>query len=123
MAYEPKAEKALEKAVIDFIRLHGGYAQGILAGKFRLNQGTAYERWAHGAEKGTPDVLACLKGRLVGVEVKKDEKTAEKWYKSKAANVLTQKHQASLIREAGGITLTVGSLGQLQDDLQELKLI
>lgn len=112
------SEKDLQKAVINFIRFHGGYCVKVLCGKFKLHAGTSYERWAHGADKGTPDLVACLNGQFFGVECKVNERVAAAWETCKTDTAQSQAYQHGLIRKAGATAMVVGSIKMLEDALK-----
>lgn len=59
-------------------------------------------------QAGIPDILACVNGRFVGIEVKSEE--------GKASEL--QKHQMKKIREAGGTAFIVKP-----SDFEGLKII
>jgi len=116
------SEKDLEKAVIKYIRWVGGYCQKVQCGLIKQVYNDKI-RWIHLADKGTPDILACIKGSFLGIEVKKDEKEVERWNKQTTEHAQQQSYQQQLIRHAKGMTMVVGSLKQLEEDLKELGLI
>lgn len=55
---------------------------------------------------GIPDILACIDGRFVALEVKKEE-NEEQAYKNHKARFRLQKQIINLIRKAGGISYVV----------------
>ena len=84
------------------------------------------------AEAGTPDILACIAGRFVGIEVKKDEtevrkrhREQEKRFEGKKFDVrsVNQKDQQDKIQDAGGLFCVVCSSKQLHTKLVEWELI
>ncbi len=62
------------------------------------------------SKNGTPDVLACLDGQFIGVEVKKPG--------GKPSPL--QRVQLRKIREAGGVGFTAESLNEVKDQLNYL---
>ncbi|EFR30595.1 hypothetical protein HMPREF9257_0562 [Eremococcus coleocola ACS-139-V-Col8] len=63
---------------------------------------------------GTPDILACLKGRFIGIEVKKP--------KGGIVSPL-QKLKIKQIQNAGGIAFVANSLEVVKRELSEHNLI
>jgi len=61
-------------------------------------------------KNGTPDILACLRGRFIGIEVKKPG--------GKPSPL--QRVQLRKIREAGGIGFTADNLDEVKDQLNHL---
>ena len=62
------------------------------------------------SKNGTPDVLGCLNGLFIGIEVKKPG--------GKPSPL--QRVQLRKIREAGGIAFTAESLDEVKDQLNHL---
>ena len=84
------------------------------------------------AEAGTPDILACVGGRFIGIEVKKDEtevkkrhRQQEKRYEGKGfdARSVNQSDQADKIQDAGGLFCVICSSKELHKKLVEWELI
>ena len=119
-------EAGLQKSILEYLRGKGFYAQRINCGLTRLQDPRGRVRVIRGATKGTPDVLACLYGYFVGIEVKNGPEEVEKFHK-KIANIkfkgilpsykreADQSYQHSKIRSANGIAWVVGSLKQLKE--------
>lgn len=63
---------------------------------------------------GTPDILACVKGKFVGIEVKKPQ-----------GGIVTplQKLKIQQINNAGGIAFVANSLEVVKDELQRHNLV
>lgn len=130
-------EKEIEKTIIQFIRLNGWWCQKVHSGvitqahKLRTGQVKVYK--VKLADAGTPDVLACIKGQFVGIEVKKDDEAVQHWLRHpKGKNgkpikpderIMAQKHQKGLIKRAGGYHIVCASINELRDDLKTLGLI
>lgn len=127
------SEKVIETQIIAFIRYNGGWVQKVQSGMMKKayayrtgdRQGMERSHWIHLADQGTPDLLACISGKFVAIEVKKDAKEMEKWEKSAETDKRSaaQHVQQEKIREAGGITLVVCSVEEVEADLRELKLL
>lgn len=119
-------EHALEKAMIEWLNKSGHYAVAVKSGMIeQLRYG--YHSWVHLAPKGTPDIFACIKGKFVGIEVKKDEKEKKKWQgqvkrfeerkivvkSSERAIAQSQAHKR--IRSAGGLAFVCASIDELKE--------
>ena len=61
-------------------------------------------------KNGTPDILACLDGQFIGIEVKKLGGKADP----------LQRVQLRKIRESGGLALTADNLNAVKDYLRHL---
>lgn len=87
------AESDLYSPVLDACRLFGAFA-------FRVNAGVFGSRRIRSVPNGTPDILACLRGRFVGIELKaaKGQLSAEQ----------SQWHEGA--QRAGGLIVTARSV-------------
>lgn len=77
----------------------------------------AYYIKTHGnmfSKAGTPDILACINGRFVGIEVKQAD--------GGKVSAL-QKANIKLIRNAGGIAFVASSLEEAKRNLKEHGLV
>jgi len=79
--YKANSANELTKSIKALINLTGGYA-------FRVNVGGIFDEKKHkfrttGATKGVSDLIACYKGRFVGIEIKyhrdKQSENQKKW--------------------------------------------
>lgn len=78
--------------------------------------GTYYVK-IHGSEyvpAGTPDILCCVKGRFVAIEVKKP--------KGGRVSAL-QKLKLKLIEEAGGVSIVAKDVSDVQERLKRERLV
>lgn len=120
-------EKQLEKAIIEYIRWIGGYVQkvqsGVIPQAYMTKSGDRTTRWIHLADKGTPDLFACIEGEFLGIEVKKSDREVVRWAKGANPHSQAQMRQHRLIRQAKGITMIVGSIDALEKDLEQLNLL
>ena len=120
-------EKEIENACIDFIRIIGGWVQKVHSGSilksYKQRNGASKVYRVNLADKGTPDLLCCIKGRFLGIEVKRSPKEVEKWWLGKDERSQDQLHQRHLIKKAGGIHIIVSSINELKQDLKTLKLL
>ena len=87
-----KAEKTIQKEIQTFIKEHGGYVIKVMKAN----------------ENGVHDLLACINGLFVSIEVKAEEfhanphKQASEW----------QKKQLRAVLAANGIAMVVATLQQ-----------
>lgn len=127
-------EQDLLNACIDYIRSIGGYACRINCGKFFKKDNTGRIIGSIKlAPKGTPDIFACIKGRFVAIEVKKDESRVRAWmkavmkYKDKFTyprcheTTLAQYQQMTQISNSGGKCVIVGSFKSLEKLLKNIQ--
>nr|WP_026681362.1 VRR-NUC domain-containing protein [Priestia megaterium] len=85
--------------------------------KSYLDKIGAYHRKTHGSlfsKAGTPDILACIKGRFVAIEVKREE--------GGEVSPL-QKANIKMIQQAGGVAFVASSLKETKQYLAEFHLI
>jgi len=128
-------EKAIETSILDYLRYIGVWSTKVQSGKlFISGQGNGgRDRFIHMAPSGTPDILACIKGNFVAIEVKKDDTEVRKWFayplglKGKPLKynkkIEDQQYQRRKIRDAGGIHLVCSSVEELEEDLKSLELL
>jgi Holliday junction resolvase len=77
----------------------------------------AYHRKTHGSlfsKAGTPDILACINGRFVAIEVKRE---------SGGKVSALQKANIKMIQKAGGIAFVASSLKETKQHLNKFNLI
>ena len=86
-----KSESTIQKEVIDYLDAIGAKVFPITV--------------SAGMQRGTPDILACWKGKFIGIEVKQQKKKPTK----------IQLAQLELIEKAGGITAVVRGYGDLHN--------
>lgn len=125
-------EKVIETHCIAWLRTAGFYVQKVHSGamtkaytrKTGVGRGSSKMYKVKMADEGTPDLLACIKGKFVAIEVKATEAEIAKWRRQKETNrrSFNQHYQQELIQDAGGITLIVCNVEQLIQDLKELGL-
>lgn len=90
-------ESEFQKKVLKLIRDRGGYAENIWGGGFQ--------------SAGIPDVLACYKGKFIGLELKVG--------KNKPSAI--QLAKVKMINDAGGIALVVwDDIKIIEDILDEI---
>ncbi len=71
-------ESGIEKAIQIYIKSKGGWSQRLHSGQIITKHGD--KSYAMNlAEKGSPDVIACVAGQFYGIEVKSSQKIKDKW--------------------------------------------
>lgn len=126
-------EKSVETQIIMFLRYQGFWVQKVHSGMMKKSyayrrgerRGAERSHWIHLADQGTPDLLACIHGKFVAIEVKKDAKEIAKWERTAETDQRSaaQHAQQENIRQAGGITLVCCSVEEVEADLRELGFI
>ncbi len=132
--YKGPTEKEIESSILEWLRVQRVWCMkiqsGVVTSTYKGNQ-----RYIHLAERGTPDILACIHGRFVGIEVKRSEKEIAAWRRvwerhekdgfvpPHAERSVAQHRQQQKIRDAGGVTLIACSIQMLEEDLKKLNLI
>jgi len=131
-------ERELQNQIVEYIRLLGGWATKVQSGsilKAYTNKfGQTRMTRINLADQGTPDVIACLFGRFLAIEVKRDAEELAAWENQwqrhlsgkqcKSYQHSIEQHESqSRVRKAGGLTFAVCSLEELENDFRELKLI
>ena len=129
-------EKRNESAIMSYLRANNCWVQKVHSGaimkSYKDRNGHTKQYKINLADKGTPDLIACVPtvitsemvgktiGKFVGIEVKKDEATCRQWrnYKGHAnEQILGQQHQCGLIQESGGLFILTHSFKELKQDL------
>jgi hypothetical protein len=115
-------EKDIERSIIDYIRLIGGWAEGMQSGGVVVANAKGGFRRINFCSAGTPDIIACVRGVFLGIEVKKDAKEIAKWRKQLDKRSQDQHRQKEMIMNAQGKFLIVCSIEDVIQDLKQLKL-
>lgn len=126
-------EKLIETQIKNWLRASGAWVQKVHSGAMRKvytrrrgeNAGFTREHWVKLADRGTPDLIACINGFFVAIEVKKDAKEIEKWKKQAESNPRSaaQHAQHYAIKGAGGRVIVVCSVEGLEKALAELNMV
>lgn len=132
-------ENDVKSSIIDYIRSIGGYCQrvnsGSVFGEYETKGGEFKRRRLKLADPGTPDIVACINGHFVGIEVKKDAKAIGKWQNQIAnyykTNKLSKYNQGAMhqlwegekITKAKGVCIMTNSIDRLGAVLKDLKII
>jgi len=130
-------ESGIEKSIKQFIKLKGGWITRIQSGAVKKEYTTVggmnKTHFLRLAEAGTPDMIGCLNGTFLGVEVKKDKKEVLKWMaypnglKGKPIKFNSrndaQKNASREIRKAGGFFAVVCSVDELEKDLKAIGIL
>ena len=120
-------EKLIETAIINTIKAIGGYAVKVQSGVVpQIYNGK--KRFIHLAPAGTPDVIACIKGEFLAIEVKKDMKEIDKWFDNNEKGIMNnstqihdikQKQTLDMIEDScGGISMIVCSVEEVLENLR-----
>ena len=97
-----KKESLIQSEIVKFIKANDGWVIKVM----RAN------------ENGCPDLLACMRGVFVGIEVKAEQHEAN----PNNQMSLWQVRQIKGITEAGGVAMCVATLNQCKEVL-ELELL
>ena len=128
------SEKDVQKIIMDWCGWNRYYVLRLNSGMIRIFENNKY-RMIRMCPAGTPDLLILINGNYIFVEVKKDDKEVQKWKKKiekyLATSYIPPSHNREIaqykahrkIAKAGGKTLIVGSLNELESDLKKLNLI
>jgi hypothetical protein len=96
MSTQPESQ--LSRELIDLIRARGGFAMKIHGGPMMMS--------------GAPDIIACYRGRYLGIETKLPHAT-------RGATAI-QRHRINQIRKAGGVGEVVRSKEQMLNILLKI---
>lgn len=125
------AEKGVENTLLEYLRIRGIYAQKTHSGSIFVKKGPMTYKMKL-CDQGTPDIMACLKGRFLGIEVKKDQEEIDEWerqweqhqktkeLKTSWERSVFQHMQHDLIRAAGGEVIVCCSMDELDRDINTL---
>ena len=109
---QPK-EKEIQRTILDWLRVKGAFP-------IRINSGAMQgdhkgKRWflRFTSEPGCADILCCLRGAFISVEVKRPGASTAPTRK------LAQESFAESVRRAGGIALVVTGIDDLERQLRE----
>ena len=94
-----KPESKVQSEIMKYIRANGWYCIKVIKGN----------------ENGISDLLACINGLFISIEVKAEKYEKDPWKQASA----WQKLQITRVEEAGGIGMVVSSLGQFKEALSE----
>ncbi len=100
-----QTEAQLQKTVLAYLTAAGVF-------HFRANSGAVMrgKRLIRMAVAGTPDVLACVCGRFVGIELKSESGVQRE----------SQKAWQAALEEAGGVYWVIRDLDSLRDKLRSI---
>ena len=125
-------EKEIETSIKNLItHALGGWCTKVQSGsilkEYTTRAGIKLQKRINLATAGTPDLLACIEGQFVGIEVKKNKKELDRWQayplglrgKPVAHNprIEAQKHQANDIKRSGGVALLCHNVDEFLDDM------
>lgn len=104
MRLKPLTEAAIQKLILSWLRLHGAWAVRVNSGAARV--GKRLVRFTDTV--GTPDILCCVGGRLVGIEVKRPGGRLRP----------AQGEVLDAIRRAGGLAFVARSVDDVEQALR-----
>lgn len=121
-------ESDVLKSIMNFLKLQKHYV-------LRLNSGKVFNEKSviMLCPRGTPDILAVIKGRAVFLEVKRDSKTVKTWWRKvdlfqKTARIngcnqreVNQYKAGQAIDKAGGVYSVVSSVKEVKKIIDLLK--
>ena len=84
-------ESQLQTKIQAYLRERGGYTVNVV----------------RASRSGVPDILACVEGKFIGIEVKVGTNKS----------TLLQEHNAKQIEKAGGIAVVIRSMAEMRDFL------
>lgn len=121
-------EKERETAIKELFFALGGWVTKVQSGMI-MQTYKGKKRWIHLATKGTPDLLGCLNGHFVAIEVKKNETEKKRWHAYPMGlrgspvkhdpRVEAQKAMADKIKKSGGIFILACDLDDVERQLIE----
>lgn len=91
--------KATIRTTIDFLRYHGAWVYKVFGGGF--------------SRPGVPDIIACLRGKFISIEVKT----------GRGELSLNQKKEKEWIERSGGIFIVAADVSQVEAALLEAGVI
>jgi len=95
-----KAEKVVQKEIMNDIKAHGWYVIKVIKAN----------------ENGVHDLLACINGLFVSIEVKAECFAADPFKEASA----WQKRHYKLVKEAKGISMVVATLEQFRTVVRDI---
>lgn len=129
-------ESMIQSKIIKYLYDNGHWFERINSGSAFVGAGSFKKRITL-ARRGCPDIVACISGKFVGIEIKKDEKEYKRWLgiverykKAKEDKTEIKKswereiHQyeyALDIHRSGGNYILTYSVEHLQEQLKKLK--
>lgn len=120
------SEQEVMNAIIQYLEYSGVYCVRINSGAIKIK-----EYFVKLGKRGTPDLLVCLDGYFVGLEVKKDASAARSWLRKVGLFIKTSfpnpnslreidQHKAmELIRRSGGSGFLVSSVDEVEEIIKK----
>lgn len=131
-------ESPLQSAIIKYLDLRGHYPKRLQSGALPKIVRTKYgwkKYFIKLGDPGTPDILCCVGGLFVAIEVKRDEKELKHWHgqwerfqKSRilvksAARCIAQHGDMARVLQANGIHIACADLETLQREILKIERI
>lgn len=122
-------EKEIESACMSYLRYRGFYCQKVHSGAMMKagKDGAMYR--INLADKGTPDIFACIMGRMICIEVKESPEEVAEWKRQWEKHLETQEMKDSWERSiyqhveqakwrnCGAEIIIVSSVQELESDI------
>lgn len=130
-------EKVLEKNMMEYLRIRGFYCQKVHSGEVYVKKGPLTYKLKL-ADRGTPDLFVCIRGRLVCIEVKASPEEHAEWERQWQAHLnsadengrkqikiswersIYQHTEHQKWRDCGAEILVCSSIDELQRDIDFL---
>jgi hypothetical protein len=130
---EEATEKSLEVTIIAYLRARGFWCQKVPSGAMFTKRGPKTYK-VKLADEGTPDILACIHTKFVGIEVKKNPEEYAEWVRQWEKHLETKQEKESWKRSlaqhrehnkiragnAAGVVIVCSSVDELHADIEEL---
>lgn len=127
-------EKVLESAIKEFLERRGYFVLKIHSGAAPMQRGDV-RYWIRLGDEGSPDLVCCIHGLFIAIEVKKDAKELGAWERQyerfQKTRVVVRSSRRSIaqhlaqerILKAGGIHIACCDFETLQRDVLEVERI
>ena len=96
------AEKQIESKIVRLLRESWAWCEQLQSWRVLIKK-WPYSNMMHLCSKWTPDIIAFYKGTFYAIEVKKDQKEVDKWYKLEARYIQGETLPLSYDRELAQI--------------------
>ena len=127
----PSAEKVIARQIREYLSMRGLPNEKIDSGAVFVKKGPAMFK-LNLAERGTPDLLTCVRGRMVWIEVKESPEEIAEWERQWQKHLETKTVKASWERsiyqhtiqakwrDAGAEIIVCSSVEECAEDIEQL---